>query len=180
MVGPSAVTFGFAAISHLLPARAPVARDLGWIPLIVGALLVAAGVLTLVRQRRAAPAARSPRGARGESRFRRLTPLTAAVARFAYGGFRLKNLVVSLAAGLLLGHAALSIASTVFSFAFYVALASATVVAPAIVYRVSGDRVRDAFTRLRRFLQRHLSLITGWTLLIVGAVLGLASVPDLI
>ncbi|MEO6827251.1 MAG: GAP family protein [Microbacteriaceae bacterium] len=169
-VGIAFAASGLSYLSSLLPdIHAP--RML-WadalVPLLVGVLLVVAGVIQWRKRPERGAEAPLPRWM---AAFERLKPGRAAVIGFAYAAFRPKSLVMAAAAGVVILRSAGDVASAVIWLLIFTVLASVTMVAPVLAYGLGGNAVRDGLIRGRRWLVGNLAVISSVALLSLGVAL---------
>jgi len=170
----------FSLLSSLLPAAGGEATDtaFGLTPIIVGLALAAVGVIQIVRRTRGHADDDAAELPRWLSAVDKLTLTRSLVLGFGYAFFRPKNLVITVAAGLVIGRAEPGWAGTAIALGVFTAIASVTIAAPPVAYALGGDRVKALLVRLRVWLLANLAVITGLTLIVVGVavvVLGLFS-----
>jgi hypothetical protein len=170
----------FSLLSALLPARGNQETDtaLGLTPVVVGLALIAVGVIQLRRRDRGHSDDDAEELPRWLSAVDRLTLTRSIVLGFGYAFFRPKNLVITVAAGLVIGRAEPGLAGTAIALGIFTAIASVTIAAPPLAYALGGERVKGMLVRMRVWLLGKLSIITGVTLSAIGValvVLGLIS-----
>jgi threonine/homoserine/homoserine lactone efflux protein len=104
------------------------------------------------------------------NRLGRIKPLGAGLIGFGLVVANPKVVVMTAAAGLIIGTAATGI-DVWLAVAFYTALAGSTVIAPILAYLVAGERVDGQLERVRDWMQREHATVTAAILLVVGILL---------
>ncbi|WP_109209774.1 MULTISPECIES: GAP family protein [Microbacterium] len=138
-------------------------------------LLLGAGLLLLAaRQWRGRPkAGQEPAMPKWMQAIDRITFLPAVGLGFALAAINPKNLLLSAAAGIAIGSAALEVGEVVVVIAVFTVLAACTVLIPVVGYLVAADRLRGALDRLREWLAKENAVIMAILLLVLGvAVIG--------
>ena len=90
-----------------------------------------------------------------------------------------KNLVLALAAGVILGEAGLRVGQAAVVILLFTVIATSTVAVPVVAHLVASARMSGQFEELRRRLVRNSVAIMVLVLLVIGIVLignGIASV----
>ena len=90
-----------------------------------------------------------------------------------------KNLVLALAAGVILGEAGLRVGQAAVVILLFTVIATSTVAVPVVAHLVASARMSGQFEELRRWLVRNSVAIMVLVLLVIGIVLignGIASV----
>jgi threonine/homoserine/homoserine lactone efflux protein len=98
-------------------------------------------------------------------------PARSLLLGLALGGANPKNLLIGIAAGLVIGTAALPTGQQVAAVVLYTVLASFTVIVPVLGYLIAGGRMREPLIALKDWLERNSSVIVGVLFLIFGFVL---------
>ncbi|GAA3859541.1 hypothetical protein GCM10022381_00310 [Leifsonia kafniensis] len=163
----------FSLLSSLLPARGSEGPDtaFGLTPVIVGAALVAVGVIQIWRRARGQADDDAAELPRWLSAVDKLTVTRSVVLGFSYAFLRPKNLVITIAAGLVIGRAEPGVAGTAIALGVFTVIASVTIAAPPLAYALGGEQVKATLVRLRVWLLANLALITGMTLILIGIAL---------
>jgi hypothetical protein len=159
----------FAGLSTLIPSgtfHAPRVLT-GSIEIIVGALML----VLAVRQWRARPAAGEtvpvPRWLKAIDS---LTPLRGLAIGFVYSAFRPKNLLITFAAGLVIGASGLPVVPSSIAVAVFTAFAAAAIAAPIVAYFTGQPRITSKLEEVRDLLLRNIGTITATALLFLGVV----------
>jgi hypothetical protein len=165
LIGLAVLTAVFSQVPHLIdglgresPAWAPVVR------IAVGVLLIALGAGRWVTRKR------ETRPPAFLNRLGRIKPLGAGLIGFGLVVANPKVVVMTAAAGLIIGTAVTGI-DVWLAVAFYTALAGSTVTAPILAYLVAGERVAGQLERVRDWMQREHATVTAAILLVVGILL---------
>jgi hypothetical protein len=165
LIGLAVLTAVFVQVPHLIdglgresPAWAPVVR------IAVGVLLMALGAGRWVTRKR------ETRPPAFLNRLGRIKPLGAGLIGFGLVVANPKVVVMTAAAGLIIGTAATGI-DVWLAVAFYTALAGSTVIAPILAYLVAGERVDGQLEQIRDWMQREHATVTAAILLVVGILL---------
>ncbi|MEP9392997.1 GAP family protein [Gordonia sp. VNK1] len=137
----------------------------GWIKLGLGILLLAEGI----REWRARSGAQST--PKWMSAVDEMKPLTALGLGFALAAINPKNLIMSAGAGVTIGGAELSGASTSIAVVVFVLIAASTVLIPVIAYQVAADALRGPLDRLKEWLEANNKTIMATLILVIGVVL---------
>jgi hypothetical protein len=169
VAGIVVVTTVFVLLAGVLdPSDGTPSPVVGWIKLLLGALLLAMAVGQFRRRPRPgeAPALPGWMAAIDE-----VTPLKAVGLGAALSGINPKNLGLCLAAGSTVGGAGLGAGETVVAVAVFTVLAAATVAVPVLAYAVAADRMRAPLDALHDWLVRENAVIMGTLLAVLGVVL---------
>jgi hypothetical protein len=165
LIGLAVLTAVFVQVPHLIdgvgrqsPPWAPAVR------IAVGVLLMALGAGRWVTRKR------ETRPPAFLHRLGRIKPLGAGLIGFGLVVANPKVVVMTAAAGLIIGTAAAGI-DVWLAVAFYTALAGSTVIAPILAYLVAGERVDGQLERARDWMQREHAAVTATILLVIGILL---------
>jgi len=90
---------------------------------------------------------------------------------FVYSAFRPKNLLISLAAGVVIGSAGLDLAPSAIVLAIFIVFAASTIAAPVVAFFSGAPKVTSGLEGLREWLLRNVSTVTATTLLFLGVVI---------
>jgi threonine/homoserine/homoserine lactone efflux protein len=178
VVGIAGVTTGFLLLAgDPAPGNASLTSDVAaWVELVLGVLLLALAA----RQWRSRPAPGEEAGLpRWLSATDRITAGRAGGLGLALSAANPKNLLVSVAAGLVIAEGNLSSAQGTWAVVAFTLTAASTVAVPVLAYAVGRRRMSGPLGSLRRWLIAHSSVVTAALLLVIGAVLlaqGLAGV----
>lgn len=161
---------GVAALIGGLGSPYPDAQQSArWLEIIVGGLLVAAGVVKAMRSRRGAdqpketPAWQTSLAEYGGAQSARLGFL------FAIGNP--KNLAAAFAAGAEVALLSPSVGSSLVAITAFVTIGSLGVATPIVAAWVLGTRADDALAWLRTFLERHGAAVSVAVLVVIGTAL---------
>lgn len=170
LVGLSAVTALFLAISDGAASSGDPAPALGWLRVALGAALIVHAVVKW----RARPTAgeEAPLPAWMAS-IDDLTASRAVGLGAALGGLNPKNLALAAAAGTTIGQLGLEGGETVVAGLVFVALGSSSVVGAVLAHLIAGERAAPTLGAISRFMTEHNTAIMVVVLLVIGAkVLG--------
>jgi hypothetical protein len=178
-VGVAFAATGLALLSSLLPHdRSDGSRALQVaLPLLLGLVLIVLGAVQWHDRPGRNADVPLPRWLNALDR---LTPTRATIIGVGYAAFRPKNLVMAAAAGVVILGAHSDPTAIVLSVAVFTALASVTMLAPVLAYALGGPGVRRQLARLREWLVRNMSMITVFTVLLLGVFLVLVGLSTLI
>lgn len=159
----------FVFVSTLLPPAPPHSDwvPVGLIEVLLGLLLLGFAVRTWRNRPRGTDEIPVPRWIRAIDS---LTLWRALAIGFVYSAFRPKNLLITFAAGVVIGSAALPLVPTVVSGVIFVVIAASTIVGPVIAFFTGAPRVTSSLEELREWLLRNVSTVTATTLLFLGVV----------
>lgn len=170
----------FSVLSSLLPEPGSAETDtaFGLAPVVVGAALIAVGIVQLRRRSHGRAVDDSGDLPHWLVAVEKLTLMRSIMLGFGYAFFRPKNLVITIAAGLLIGRVQPGVAETAIALVLFTVLASVTIAAPPAAYALGGARVKAMLVHTRVWLLANLAWITAVTLVLIGSaliVLGLLS-----
>jgi hypothetical protein len=100
--------------------------------------------------------------------FATMTPVRGAVTGVAVAVVRPEVLVLVATAGLEIGTAGLSDANSWLSGVIFLAIAVSTVAIPVLAYAFAGDRLDDAMTRLKDWMERNHGAMEAAVLVVIG------------
>lgn len=160
----------FAALSTLVHGLDSPAYDItaGVIPLVLGVLLVLAGVVQLRRRARSSEPAPMPRWI---GMLERLTPARAVIVAASYSAFRPKSLALSIAAGVIIGRGPFGVVGSIVTAVIFATVASLPIVAPVVARAVGGPGIRRALEQMRDWLAAHMATITAIAMVVIGLAL---------
>ena len=169
-VGVAAAVTVFTVIADYLPQSEPGAPNpvASILRIALGVALLVMAVLKLRQQFRRSEDAALPKWM---SSLSGASPRRSLVLGLALGGVNPKNLLISVAAGLTIGTASLTVGAQVAGIAVFAVLASATVIVPVVVYLVAGERMRGPLTALNGWLERNNAVIVAVLFLVFGVLL---------
>ncbi|MDN5765052.1 MAG: GAP family protein [Humibacillus sp.] len=167
----------FAAGARLIP------KDLSertppwvhYVEILVGAVLIVEGVVTAVHERRRAGAAAPPQWLQAASG---LSPRRA----FAFGvlmNVRPKNLALTLAAGLAIGAAPLTLIAGGVLVLLFAVVGVSTVVGLVLAYVLMPQRVQPLLKVLDTWLVSHAALVLRLSIIVIGVILVAVGIRDL-
>jgi hypothetical protein len=170
VVGVAVAVTVFTVVADYLPQSEPGAPNpvASVLRIALGAALLVLAVLKFRQQFRSSGEAPLPRWM---SSLTSASPRRSVVLGLALGGINPKNLLISIAAGLSIGTASLTVGPQVAGIAIYTLLASITVIVPVIVFLVAGERMRAPLTSLNGWLERNNSVILAVLFLVFGVLL---------
>jgi len=164
LVGVAALTAIFIELSRIaggMRSEPPVWAS--WLRLIIGAALIVFGGYRWFTRHRSA---HTPKWIAGLSR---LTPPRAGVMGVALTIINPKVFFICAAAGLAIGTAGLDRALDVWgSTAWFVVVASSTVLIPIVAYVASPARLGPPLTRLREWMERQHATLVAVILVVIG------------
>ncbi|TDD86818.1 GAP family protein [Actinomadura rubrisoli] len=142
--------------------------SVSWIQLLLGVLM-----LTLaVRQWTARPGAGAAAELPGWTRaVETLTPARAASLGLTLSAANPQNLLMYVAAGIVVGRGALSVGGQVVAVAVFTLIAACGVAVPVLAYVVDAERVRAPLEGLRTWLEQNHAIVVFMLLLVIGVVL---------
>jgi len=167
-VAVSVVTFTLLAV--LLPDS----DDGGSQPIIgvIKLLLGAALVLMAVRQWRSRPASdEEPPLPKWMMAIDSLTAVRGLLLGFALSGLNPKNLLLGVAAGIVIGSAGLSVGASTVVIVVFTVIAASTVAVPVVAYLVASHRMAGPLESLRAWLVHNNATVMAVLLLVIGVVL---------
>lgn len=166
--------FLVAALATMAAQFVPAARvprraeeTIGALEIIVGALLVAAGVFSLWRGRRRTVEPTIPAWLRGVDRLGPFLSFGLAVLL----NFRPKSLLIAVAAGLALRADAHSTADMIIGLSVYTVIGSSTVLVPVSASLISPARTGPRLVAGREWIVRNGYVLTGIILVAVGVLI---------
>ena len=170
VAGITLMTTLFVVLAQLLPSTRPHAPALitGIVEILLGLLLVGLAVRTW----RARPrAGEKPPVPRWINAIDSLTLWRGLAVGFVYSAFRPKNLLISLAAGVVIGSAGLRLAPSAIVLVIFIVFAASTIAAPVVAYFSGAPRVTTGLEGLREWLLRNVATVTSTALLFLGVVI---------
>jgi len=170
VAGITLMTTLFVVLAQLLPSTRPHTPALitGIVEILLGLLLVGLAVRTW----RARPrAGEKPPVPRWINAIDSLTLWRGLAVGFVYSAFRPKNLLISLAAGVVIGSAGLRLAPSAIVLVIFIVFAASTIAAPVVAYFSGAPRVTTGLEGLREWLLRNVATVTSTALLFLGVVI---------
>lgn len=82
-----------------------------------------------------------------------------------------KNLILIVSGGIAIAGGSTATADRVVAAAVFVAIASASIVVPVVLYHALGDRIRGTLQALDQWLRRHSATVMAAVLLVIGVAL---------
>ena len=170
VAGITLMTTVFVLLAALLPSVRPHAPAVltGVVEILLGLLLVVLAVRTWHSRPRAGE---SPPVPRWITAIDSLTLWRGLAVGFVYSAFRPKNLLISLAAGVVIGSAGLAAAPATVVLAIFVVFAASTIAAPVVAFFSGAPKVASGLEGLREWLLRNVSTVTSTALLFLGVVI---------
>ena len=144
---------------------------IGTLEVVIGILLIVAGLVTLVRHRRTAPRQR-PGWIEGIGSFGPLPALGIGLAL----NLRPKSLLLFAAASLAIAGAHTNAQDALVAVAVYTAIATSTVVVPTVATVLSPDRMEARLVAARDWITAQGPALTGVVMVGVGVVVLVAGV----
>jgi len=168
--GIAIMTTVFALLSALLPKSRPQTPmyTVGGVEIVLGVLLIVLAVLQWLRRPKAGEHAPVPRWVKAIDS---LTLWRGLAIGFVYSAFRPKNLIISLAAGVVIGSAGLEVLPAVLATAIFTVIAASTIAAPIVAFFSGRQRVTSTLEETREWLLRNVGTITATALLFLGVVI---------
>ncbi|MGP4033979.1 GAP family protein [Pseudarthrobacter sp. 1C304] len=157
-----------AALSDTATQGAGGSRVGAAIRLVLGVLLVVLALTKLRSRRRNAAEPKSPAWMQALDGMK---PAKALRTGFLVSAVNPKELVLGIAAGVVIGSAHLPAGRATAALLGYTAIATVTVVAPVAAYLLFGAPVRQALEPVRAWLVRYYDIIIAAVLAIIGAVM---------
>lgn len=169
VIGIAIMTSLFALLSSLLPTVRPLSPlyVIGGVEILLGVVLIGLAVRTWRARPRSGEVTAVPRWVRAIDS---LTLWRGLAIGFVYSAFRPKNLLISLAAGIVIGSAGLEALPAVLATAIFTVIAASTIAAPIVVYFSGKQRVTATLEDTREWLLRNVAVITATALLFLGVV----------
>jgi hypothetical protein len=166
VVGTASALTLATLISHALPGRAR-QRDALIVDLEigVGCALIALGIVTLVRQRRA-PTSRLPGWIEGLGSFGTLPTFGIGLAL----NIRPKALLLTTAAGLAITRGHLSLEEDAVLIAIYTLVATSTVAGPVLATLLLPERMEPRVVATRDFITAHGAAVTASIMILIGVL----------
>lgn len=158
-----ALTAAFVAASSLLggePRTPP--GWVAWVRVVLGSALIAFGVYKWLTRHRhtATPRWMSP--------FAKMTPVRAALTGTLLAPVRPEVLVLCATAGLEIGTAGLSGAGVWLCAGLFIAVCASTVTIPVLAYAVAGNKLDDALTRLKNWMEANHGAMEAAIFVVIG------------
>lgn len=141
-----------------------------WIKIALGALML----LLALKQWRSRPGEGEEPSLPGwMSAIDRFSPVKSAGLGFVLSAVNPKNLAMAIAAGVVVGGAALSMAETTVAVAVavFTVIAASTVAVPVIVYALAADQMAKPLDAMHRWLVQNNATVMVVLLLVIGVVL---------
>ena len=144
-------------------------QSASWLEIIVGGLLVAAGVIKAMRSRRGADQPKEPPA--WQASLAEYGGAQSARLGFLLAIGNPKNLAAAFAAGAEIALLSPSVGSSLVAITAFVVIGSLGVATPILAAWALGARADDALAWLRSFLERHGTAVSVTVLVLLGAVL---------
>ena len=170
VAGITLMTTLFVVLAQLLPSTRPHTPALitGIVEILLGLVLVGLAVRTWLARPRAGEKPPVPRWINAIDS---LTLWRGLAVGFVYSAFRPKNLLISLAAGVVIGSAGLRLAPSAIVLVIFIVFAASTIAAPVVAYFSGAPRVTTGLEGLREWLLRNVATVTSTALLFLGVVI---------
>jgi Sap, sulfolipid-1-addressing protein len=168
VIGIALVVYLCALGARALPEPPRRTQDTlaGVLKIVIGATLICASVVTLVRRSRS-PTAGVPSWLRSVGSFGPLPSFAVAVAL----NFRPKGLVLGAAAGLVLLDASLRPSEIMVAIAIYTGLAASTIAVPVLATLVAPTRVEPRLVTAQAWLSKNGAILAALMLFMIGVVI---------
>jgi hypothetical protein len=145
--------------------------------LLLGVGLVVMGVLARRGRQQAKAGATTPTWVNSVDH---LSPWGAALVGFSNATTSPKNLAVAITAGKTIAGSGVGLEWTVALSLYYVTIASLSVVIPAAVYLVGGDRSADLLNRWRDYITAHAAVVMEIILYVLGIAMSAKGLYNLL
>jgi threonine/homoserine/homoserine lactone efflux protein len=162
LVTMAALTAVFVEVSGLLGGFDKPPRWASWLRIVIGVALIVFGLYRLLNRRRSA---HTPKWMR---RITETTPLKAGVTAAVLAVANPKVLFICAAAGLAIGSAGLGAGRAWLDVLWFVLVAASSVAVPILGYAVSGDRLDNALTRLKDWMDKQHDVLVAIILIVIG------------
>ncbi len=133
-----------------------------WVRIVVGAALIVFGIIRWLNRHRSA---HSPAWMR---QITDATPAKAGATAAVLAVANPKVLFISVAAGLAIGTEGLGTLRTWLALLWFVLVAGSSVTLPVLAYAFSGDRLDDALTRLKDWMEKQHAVLVAGILIVIG------------
>ena len=169
LLGLLAITGVFTlALQSFPPASARSSEPaLGVAQIVIGFGLIAYGIFLLTRMRTAAPQTELPRWLRAVGTVRPITALGLAIVL----NLRLKALLLSAAAALILGTSRLSVPETLIALAIFVGVGGSSVAVPIVLALANPEMRQRPLEATRQWIIRNNRAVTLVVVFIVATVI---------
>lgn len=158
----AALTAVFIEVSGLIGGFNKPPSWASWLRIVIGAALIVFGIYRWFTRHRSA---HSPAWMR---RITDTTPAKAGATAAVLAVANPKVLFVCAAAGLAIGTEGLGAAGAWLAELWFVLVAGSSVALPILAYAVSGDRLDDALTRLKDWMEKQHGALVAVILIVIG------------
>ncbi|MEP9392999.1 GAP family protein [Gordonia sp. VNK1] len=141
------------------------ATAIAWIQVVLGVVLFLEGVRQWLRRRKSEGIQTWLSAVDG------MRPAAGTALGFVLAAMNPKNLLLCIAAGILVGGAPLSIASSALVIAGFTVIASSSVVIPVVAYRIFTESISGILRHVEKWLESNAAAILATLTLIIGVVL---------
>ncbi len=143
--------------------------------LVVGVAALCLGIWTWVGRRKSRPAQAAPRWTRV---VQGITPVKSAGVGFALS-IGPKSILLLAGGGLVIANAPTGVIGGAAAAGIFLAVASATVIAPVVLYYALGDRGPTLLAGIQAWMSAHTAAIGGALLIVIGAFLTIGAIRNL-
>ena len=168
VLGVLAAAITVAALSELVTQASGGTRVGAALRLALGLALIVLAVTKLRSRPKGAAEAKTPGWMQALDS---MPPAKALRTGFVVTVANPKELIFAVAAGVVIGSAAVPPGTAAAAVLIYAAIATSTVVVPVVAYLLGGARVRDVLEPVRTWLVRYYNIIIAAVLAIIGAVM---------
>ncbi|MGE2715478.1 GAP family protein [Mycolicibacterium litorale] len=161
LIGLGVLTAIFVTVSGAIGGFEKPPSWASWLRIVIGAALIIFGIVRFARRNS------SPHQPKWLRNMTTLGPGKAATAAAALTVANPKVLFICVAAGLAIGSAGLGNAVWL-AVVYFAVVAGSTVALPILAYAVSGDRLDDALTRLKDWMERNHATLMAVILVVIG------------
>lgn len=162
LVAIAALTAGFVELSGLIGHVGKPTATASWIRIVIGVVLIAAGLYRWARRKHATE---EPKWMR---RLATTTPARGLPTGLVLGLANPKVFFMCGAAGLAIGTDHLRPAHTWLAVLWFVIVAGSSVALPVLAYVAAGDRLAPAMARLGEWMHRQHAVLLAAILIIIG------------
>ncbi|MGV9669772.1 MULTISPECIES: GAP family protein [unclassified Gordonia (in: high G+C Gram-positive bacteria)] len=162
VVGIVAATSVFVVVGEVARAGA---TAIAWIQVVLGVALFGEGVRQWLRRRTSEGVPAWLSAVDG------MRPPSAAALGLGLAAVNPKNLLLCIAAGVLVGGAEVPAGSTAAAIAIFAAIASSSVVIPVIAYQIFTESISGLLRHVEKWLENNAAAVLATLILIIGVVL---------
>jgi threonine/homoserine/homoserine lactone efflux protein len=164
LVAMAVLTAIFVEVSGLIGGFHNPPKWASWLRIVVGAALIVFGIVRWLNRHKSA---HSPAWMRQISE---ATPPKAGATAAVLAVANPKVLFICAAAGLAIGTEGLGSVRTWLALVWFVLVAGSSATLPILAYAVSGDRLDDALSRLKDWMEKQHAALVAAILIVIGLV----------